>query len=95
MQCCCGPADLPVEPRDGGPDGEGSDWTHQVDHLALLGAAAPVRTHTWVFCTGDPRHEERKNLFCVVPGQEPRVSLPGQQLQGRLTAGLGHGAGAL
>lgn len=31
----------------------------------------------------------------LLPAQEPRVPLPGQQLQGRLTACLGHGAGTL
>lgn len=46
MQCLCGLADLPVEPRDGAPDGESADRTHQVDHLAVLGASAPVGTHT-------------------------------------------------
>lgn len=31
----------------------------------------------------------------LLPAQEPRVPLPGQQLQGRLAPCLGHGAGTL
>lgn len=102
-------ADLPVEPRDWTPGGEGADRTHQVDHVALLGAAAPVRTHTGHTYTHTHTHllsaastaesQSCTVFFChallFVSAQEPRVSLPGQQLQGRLAARLGHGAGTL
>lgn len=46
---CSGSTDLPVESRDRYTDGEDFDGTHQVDHLALLGTAASVRTRSILF----------------------------------------------